>query len=65
MAANKKIDIPIYIKKIYRAYWDGTLKPIPGMVIHVQHDDDCQIFTGGPCTCDPDIYYEVKNNDKK
>ena len=28
--------------------------------VHVYHDDDCPIFRGFPCNCDPDIRVEPK-----
>jgi len=58
-------DTPEYIKELIKAIKRGDITPHPGGVghIHVYHDSDCSIFTGGACDCTPEIIYEVKGKD--
>ena len=46
-----------HIRKIMALVQEGVLRAEPGSVqsIEVAHDDDCPIFNGGLCQCDPDI----------
>jgi len=42
-----------YLKKLI------LMDYIPGgYIAHIWHDDNCQIFRGGRCNCDPDITLE-------
>ncbi len=47
-----------YQKAILEAWQDGHLSPQAGQVTHldIYHDDNCAIFRGGPCDCDPAIF---------
>ena len=46
-----------HILKILRLAEEGALRAEPGSVqsIEVAHDDDCKIFDGGLCNCDPEV----------
>ncbi len=46
-----------YQKAILENLRDGQLAPQAGQVTHldIYHDEDCSIFCGGPCDCNPDI----------
>jgi hypothetical protein len=45
-----------YLAKIRRMWVAGALPRTAGYhQITVYHDDDCGIFTGKRCDCDPDI----------
>jgi hypothetical protein len=46
-----------YQKAIEFALRAGELNPLAGKVTHldIYHDDNCAIFTGGSCNCNPDI----------
>ena len=43
-----------YQERIYRGL--AQLQPVPGIYhVDVRHDDDCAIWRGGDCTCNPEI----------
>ena len=47
--------------RFIRVHVDELLRAAkPGEVTHVHayHDDDCRIFQGEPCNCEPDIRVE-------
>jgi hypothetical protein len=46
-----------YVRKQLRMVAEGKLPVRPGRLQHVEvrHDDNCPIFGGGYCACDPDI----------
>lgn len=48
-----------YSAKVQRlglaALRDGRLKPGTVRAVDVFHDNDCAIFSGGVCDCDPDV----------
>jgi hypothetical protein len=46
-----------YVKKQMAMLAEGLLQVRPGEAqnVEVAHDDDCAIFRGGYCGCDPDI----------
>jgi len=56
---NKRIRYPKgnYQKTILESLQDGQLTGQAGKVTHldIYHDDDCAIFSCGPCDCNPDI----------
>jgi hypothetical protein len=31
------------------------VEPGKAYVAEVRHDDDCDVFSGGPCDCNPDV----------
>lgn len=63
---TKKQEIPNYIKQILAAYQSEPSIKTPGVkMVHVYHDDDCGIFKGKPCDCNPDVVVETKPAGKK
>ncbi len=46
-----------HVNKIKVLIRKGVLRAEPGSIqsIEVAHDDDCGIFNGGLCNCDPDV----------
>lgn len=49
-----------YIRKIKHMFALGQLPIGVGVAdLYVYHDDDCKIFSGGLCDCDPDIKLKI------
>jgi len=47
--------LPPYASKVLAAIQVHGIAPGAVQVVHILHDDDCRIFSGRPCTCDPDV----------
>lgn len=49
-----------YIKKLLALASEGKLDLAPGTLshLHVLHDDDCAVWSGGFCDCDPVLVLE-------
>ena len=49
-----------YVKKIMELFEDGKLDLDPGTLshLHVFHDDDCAVWDGGFCDCEPELVLE-------
>ena len=55
---------PEHIRMLIKADLRGDL-PCGFGVAHVLHDDRCDIWSGGDCSCDPDIEIELPNPNTK
>ena len=59
--ANRPNTRPHYLKILEKAYQAGFFPPGSVGEIEIQHDNDCAIFKGGACNCDPTVIHkEVK-----
>lgn len=49
-----------YVKKIMELVDAGKLDPDPGALshLHVFHNDDCAVWDGGLCDCEPEFVFE-------
>jgi hypothetical protein len=53
---KQEASLPNYVTKIHQMWQTGALPRTAGYhQFTVWHDDDCGIFAGKRCDCDPDI----------
>ena len=45
-----------YMKKLLKLQAEGKLPKVGVNEVDVAHDDWCQVYRGGYCNCDPDIW---------
>lgn len=47
--------VPEYVRRLMLA--EPSMMALPGSIsmVKIEHDDDCAIFSGGICACDPNI----------
>lgn len=59
--ASQNTKLPMngnYLRKIMALTANGSIKSGTVAVIHVYHDEWCEINYGGECNCDPDVSVE-------
>jgi len=50
-----------YLARIMTAAKNGAVPPGDLALVQVQHDDDCRIWSGRPCSCLPDLVLDGKD----
>jgi len=46
---------PAYVRELVELYRQGKLPAGRLADVDVYHDDDCAIWTGGTCNCEPEV----------